>query len=183
MTDVEYPQVTMAMVMSVDGRTTDDKHSTAQWSSLEDQAHFAALKETNDAIIMGRQTYDAVRTMIQPDPEKPRIIMTRNPEAYTGQQVPGLQFSDQTPQRVLGNLAASGHKRVLLAGGAITNSLFLDARCVDTIVLTVEPLLFGRGEPLVNTLSDAISLRLQDVQKLGTQAVAIWYGVSYGEER
>lgn len=173
----------MAMVMSADGRTTDERHSTAQWSSPEDQVHFMALKEASDAIIMGRQTYDAVRDMIQPDPNKPRVVMTRTPEAYAEQEVPGLEFSSQTPRQVLGRLAASGRKHVLLAGGSITNGLFLDAGCVDTMVLTVEPLLFGHGEPLVNTLNTTVSLKLQDVQRLGTQAVAVWYGVSYPEEQ
>jgi riboflavin biosynthesis pyrimidine reductase len=177
---LERPHVTMAMVMSADGRTTYGARSAAVWSSPADQAHFARLKEKNDAIVMGRRTYEAVRSRIVPNPDKPRVVMTRTPKAYAHEETDGLTFTGQPPQQILGALAAADHKRVLLAGGSTANGLFLNAQCVDSIVMTVEPVLFGRGEPLVNALGNtAVSLRLQDVQRLGAQAVVLEYRVSY----
>lgn len=51
------------------------------------------------------------------------------------------------PGRVLELLAARGLRRVLIEGGGITVSRFLDAGLVDRLHVTVSPMIIGSGRP------------------------------------
>ncbi|WP_229755465.1 RibD family protein [Vreelandella lutescens] len=51
------------------------------------------------------------------------------------------------PADVVELLAARGLKRVLVEGGGITISQFIEAQCVDRLHLMVAPLLIGSGRP------------------------------------
>lgn len=51
------------------------------------------------------------------------------------------------PQAILDALAARGLRRVLVEGGAVTVSRFIDAGVVDRLHLLVSPMLIGSGRP------------------------------------
>ena len=64
------------------------------------------------------------------------------------------------PAVVLNALHDLGLKRVLVEGGGVTVSRFLQARVVDRLHVTVAPLIIGSGKPSftldpVNTLEEA----------------------------
>ena len=51
------------------------------------------------------------------------------------------------PQAVIETLSRLGHRRILVEGGGITVSQFIDAGCIDHLHLLVAPLLIGAGRP------------------------------------
>ncbi|MAO62565.1 MAG: deaminase [Halomonas sp.] len=51
------------------------------------------------------------------------------------------------PSAVVALLATRGLKRVLVEGGGVTISQFIEAQCVDRLHLMVAPLLIGSGRP------------------------------------
>ncbi|WP_353223663.1 RibD family protein [Salinisphaera hydrothermalis] len=64
------------------------------------------------------------------------------------------------PHRLLAALAARGLHRVLVEGGGVTISRFIDADCIDRLHTVVAPLLIGSGRPAlalaeIETLRDA----------------------------
>ena len=61
------------------------------------------------------------------------------------------------PEVVLGCLAERGLRRVLIEGGGVTVSRFLDAGCLDRLHLLIAPLIIGSGRP---------GLKLPPVQSL-----------------
>lgn len=71
-----------------------------------------------------------------------------------------------TPAILAKRLAKDGHKKVLVAGGSVLCSNFLAAGLVDELYLTLEPVLFGMGEPMLAERLLDISLRLQSVVRL-----------------
>ena len=56
------------------------------------------------------------------------------------------------------------------------HSLFFEAGLVDEVWLTVEPVLFGGGTPLLARRAD-LRLELQTTEKLGAQALLLKYRV------
>jgi riboflavin biosynthesis pyrimidine reductase len=106
-----------------------------------------------------------------------RIVMTRSPESYSAEAVPGmLEFTRATPSGLVEQLSARGFSRCALLGGSHIHSLFLAAGLVDEIWLTIEPLLFGAGTPLLSHPAD-IKLDLCSLEKLGASTLLAKYNV------
>ena len=93
-------KVIVAMVMSVDGKTTKwDETNIYTWTSPEDQKQFFSLIEENNAIAMGRKTYSAAKHLIKLSPLKLRIILTQKPELY--EDIPGQLEFRSNPKEIV----------------------------------------------------------------------------------
>ncbi len=161
-------KVTMVMLATVDGRTTKgDQSDIYVWTSREDQKYFFNLIKKNNLIIMGSETYNASKPVIKLEKGKLRIVLTRNPKKYITQTVEGqLEFSKESPEKLIKRLSTLGYKKALLVGGSIINGLFLKQNLVDELLLTIEPKIFGNGKNIVDAKFLNISLQLTSVKKL-----------------
>jgi dihydrofolate reductase len=170
----EDMKVTLMMIESLDGRTTEgDSPAVKSWASAEDQDRFLAIRAAHDRIVMGSTTYEAVRGTLRLDPNKPRVIITRNPAQYADEVQPGLVFTDESPAAVVEQARQDGCQSLLLVGGAQTNARFLDARLVDELLVTIEPLLFGSGLPLVQSLQQTLQLQLISCEQLNARGTLL----------
>jgi riboflavin biosynthesis pyrimidine reductase len=90
-----------------------------------------------------------------------------------------VEYSNLSPRELLDQLAREGVETVALAGGSSVYSQFLRDGLVTDVFLTIEPVLFGSGVPLASGF-DRIDLRLEEVTRLGSQAVLLHLtGVKY----
>ena len=97
--------------------------------------------------------------------EHPPADSPRGPEVLT-LPVPGLEGFE--PEAVLDALRARGLRRVLVEGGGITVSRFLQAGLLDRLHLTVAPVLMGSGRagitlPPIETPDQALRARCRHV--------------------
>lgn len=161
-------KVTMVMLSSVDGKTTKGKDKNIYtWTSLEDQKYFFNLIKKNNLIIMGRETYNSSKPVIKLEKGKLRIVLTRDPKKYFTQLVKGqLEFSNETPEKLIEHLSTLGYKKALLVGGSIINGLFLKHNLVDELYLTIEPRIFGKGKNIIEEQLLDKSLKLISIKKL-----------------
>jgi dihydrofolate reductase len=167
-------KVTLAMVTSLDGRSTNSAHDgPAEWASAEDQAAFREQIATHDCIVMGSGTYEASRSIIKPSADKPRVILTHHPQRFAGEQQPGLHFSADTPYVVIQKAKDSGLKSLLLVGGAETNARFFDLKLVDEILITIEPVLFGGGAAFTTALQNDVQLKLLSCKQLNARGTLL----------
>ena len=67
-----------------------------------------------------------------------------------------------------------------MAGGGIINTLFVKARLINEVVLTVAPQIFGQGVSLFSEPCD-VNLQLLEVQNLDSHFVVLRYAVRYPE--
>lgn len=164
--------ISSADAVSANGKISRGlNESSHTWTSAEDWAQFQKLRDSFDLIIMGRNTYDAV----QPKPEaaRLRIILTHHPEKYTAQAIPGqLEFTSEPPGNLVKLLEKRGYTRALLVGGKV-NTEFWEAGLVDEAFITIEPLLFGRGQALVEGLGREPALRLSSVRQLNERGTLL----------
>ena len=161
-------KVTMVMLTSVDGKTTKGNDTNIYtWSSIEDQKHFFSLIKKNNLIVMGRGTYEASKPVIKLEKGKLRIVLTRSPKKYFKQLVRNqLEFSNETPKKLIERMATLGYKKILLVGGATINGLFLKHNLVDELYLTIEPRIFGIGKNITEGQLLNKSLQLISIKKL-----------------
>ncbi|MDO8504149.1 MAG: dihydrofolate reductase family protein [bacterium] len=160
--------VVMVMAASLNGKITRGRDSNIySWTSKEDSELFFQLVEKHNLIVMGRKTYEAIRENIELKPGKLRIVLTKNPQKFASNTVPGsLEFSNETPRELLDRLERKGYTEMLLAGGGEVNALFLKSSLVDELHLTIEPVIFGTGKALISDEKLEVSLKLISVKKL-----------------
>ena len=161
-------KVTMVILASVDGKTTfGDNQNVYSWSSIEDQKHFFSLIKKNNLIVMGRATYESSQQVMKIEKGKLRMILTRSPKKYLNQTIKGqLEFSDESPKKLVKRLSLLGYKKMLLVGGGAINGLFLKENLVDELYLTIEPKLFGKGKNIIEGQLLNASLKFVSVKKI-----------------
>jgi dihydrofolate reductase len=160
-------KVTLAMVVSLDGKSTKGEIKNQSWASKEDQKYFQFLIASNNLIVMGRKTYETAKTAMRLEEVKLRVVLTQNPKKFKTDNVAGqLEFSKESPLALLKRLEKAGYKKMLLVSGSAINTLFFKARLIDEIWLTVEPKIFGSGNNMVDNIGLDVQLHLESVKKL-----------------
>ncbi|OGK44506.1 hypothetical protein A2957_00530 [Candidatus Roizmanbacteria bacterium RIFCSPLOWO2_01_FULL_38_11] len=167
-------KVIAIIVQSVNGRITKGSDPNVyKWTSQEDKLH---LKETigkASLIVMGSTTYEEAKRNITLLPQIQRIVLTSRPQDYAQEAVPGqLEFYSMAPQDVVKKYGEMGHKELLLLGGSKIYSEFLKQGLINEIWLTVEPVIFGQGKPLIDTDRN-VSMKLLSLEKLNDKGTLL----------
>ncbi|HSY53692.1 MAG TPA: dihydrofolate reductase family protein [Opitutaceae bacterium] len=160
--------VTLLTAQSLDGFITRHDEPGSGFASPEDQTHFHAALADFDCCVMGSVTYRGARDLIcaSPATKRLRVVLTRTPADRAAEARPdSLEFSSDPPKKILTGLSARGYARCVLLGGAQVHGLFLAAGLVDEAWLTIEPVLFGGGTPLLAARVD-VRLELLASEKL-----------------
>lgn len=102
-----------------------------------------------DVIVMGRGTYEAVRSMGDWLYTRPVLVLSAQ---LAQQAVPfelneKVRFSDKSPERAMAMLQSEGARRAYVDGGRIIQS-FLALGMISDMVITTVPILLGTGRPL-----------------------------------
>lgn len=131
-----------------------------------------------DLLVMGRNTYDKVRTFDKWPYPVPVVVLTARPAelapAPAGAAVEPLALS---PAGVAEHLDHAGVKHVYLDGG-VTIQRFLAAGLVDELTITVVPILLGDGIPLFGPLARDIRLNHQSTRAWSNGFVQSKYAVA-----
>ncbi len=168
-------KVVLIDVSSIDGKLTKwTGNNIYEWSSPEDFANFKKVISQNNLVVMGSGTFDKVKDNknagLKAEKERLRIILTKNPKKYSKFAVPGqMEFSDETPKQLITRLKKFGFKQMLLVSGGKVATSFFKQNLVDELLLTIEPRIFGIGEPLVQNTKFDIKLKLLSTKKLNAQ--------------
>ncbi|TVR45266.1 MAG: dihydrofolate reductase [Puniceicoccaceae bacterium] len=170
-------RLTLVAVQSLDGCLTRGSEPGTAFASAADQEWFRGELEASDAAIMGSATYLAARDRIRAGLRAGlrRVVLTRSPQRWQEQAVRDrLEFSDEPPEALVTRLRDLGHRRCALLGGGGINGLFLAADLVNTLKLTVEPLVFGGGVRL-STASSPAAWKLTAHRRLAGSTLLLCY--------
>lgn len=159
--------------MSADGYIARSEHDTVSWSSPEDKRMFAATSRRAGVIVMGRHTFES---MPEPLPDRLQIVMTHTPEAFQPSPTQ-VEFTKSSPDGILRDLATRGFEEVIIGGGGAVYAQFVNANLVDELWLTVEPLLFGSGVPLLSGTQADQRMRLVSVTQLSINTLQLKYAL------
>nr|AIA19044.1 Dihydrofolate reductase [uncultured bacterium] len=157
--------------ISLDGFIAEktDQISTS-WTSKEDKKFFSERTKQAGVIVMGSSTY---KTIGRPLPGRVNVVYSKSSQFEFKDENEGF-VTDLAPADLLKKLERDGHDEVAICGGAMIYSMFMKAGLIDTLYLTIEPVLFGEG---IKLFKDDISARLQLVNssKMGENAVLLEY--------
>lgn len=125
----------------------------------EEDHGYAAFFASMDALVVGRNTWDLVRTFgTWPYGDKPVVVLTRRPVVVPRELERTVRIDSGEPREIAQRLAARGLRELYVDGGRVVQG-FLAAGLVRRIVLTRVPVLLGRGIPLFGPLAGDVVLR------------------------
>ncbi|MCB2010589.1 MAG: dihydrofolate reductase family protein [Geminicoccaceae bacterium] len=136
-------------------------HNPSSWASPEEQHHFLASVDRADWSFMGRRTDEEA-----PREDRRRVIFSTSAS--------GLDWCSPTRLRVdprstgieaMIEAIGTRHpaRNCLVLGGTRVHDWFLARALIDRVVLTIEPVRFGSGMPIVSNIGgepDAVMRRL-----------------------
>lgn len=168
-------KVTLLMAITLDGKIAHDADHFPDWTEKADKKLFVDVTKEAGGMIMGKKTYD---TIGRPLPGRLNIVMTRQGTREQGNEEE-LWFTDLQPKELLEDLEKKGFEEVILAGGTTINTLFAKEGLIDEIIVTISPLLFGKGLGLF--AEDVVmDLELLSVEKIGEKTIKARYKVIGG---
>lgn len=173
-------KITLAMVLSVDGKSTKWDLPDQSWASEGDKIHLLKLISENNLILMGGKTYESAKRHIKPKEGKLRVVLTHNPEKFSKDFLKGqLEFVNQPIQKLVKNLENKGFAKMLLLSGEGLNKEFFEEGLIDELILTIEPKIFGSGHVMVSDSKLDLKLKLLSFEKLNEQStMLLHYAVS-----
>ncbi|HBF67426.1 MAG TPA: dihydrofolate reductase [Candidatus Magasanikbacteria bacterium] len=166
-------KIILIMATTVDGKIAENvDQPSLDWTSPVDTKFFVKKTKECGVMIMGNTTF---ATIGKPLPGRLSIVLTRDKVLET-KSLPGqLEYTTSSPKEIVRNLEARGYKQAALIGGATINTLFLKAKCIDEIYLTIEPKIFGEGIGLFRGVPVHVDVELAGIEKLGDNVLNVHY--------
>jgi dihydrofolate reductase len=165
-------KITLMMAMTADGKIAKNSAHFPNWTSKEDKKMFMEISKQHGVVMFGEKTFD---TFPSPLPNRLNVVFTLDTNKP---EIPGVKWVTGEPEPVLAELEKMGYATVLLGGGAYLNTLFLEKKLIDEIIITIEPKIFGAGIGLFNGDFD-INLKLLSMEKINDDAIVLKYKVLY----
>jgi dihydrofolate reductase len=161
--------------MSLDGYIAGPK-GEADWIIMDPAMDFGALIAQFDTILVGRRTFETMaragRTTM-PGIKTVVLSTTLRQEDYRDITVIG-----ENAERAVAALRTESTKDVWLFGGGELFRRLLQAGLVDSVEVTIEPILLGGGTPLLPEPANRKKLRLTTHRVYETGIVRLEYAVS-----
>lgn len=167
----------MITATSADGFIGQDNAApSTDWTSPEDKQFFRERTKKARVMIMGSTTF---KTIGRPLKDRLIVVMSTQPvpAEYAQFDVSQVRFTSQGPTEILQQLQADGYEEVAICGGSSVYTQFMKARLINTIYLTLEPILFGVGIPLFRETLNNQKIELKQMTKMGEQTVLLEYSV------
>ncbi|MBA2268268.1 MAG: dihydrofolate reductase [Nitrosopumilus sp.] len=158
------PKVSVFIAMSLDGfmARTDGSIDWLDKANLKvhegEDFGYNIFLESVDALILGRNTYEAILKFdLWPYKEKRVIVLTTSKIKIPFNLANTVTASKESPQDILKHLSDEGIKHVYIDGG-ITIQRFLSLGLIDELTITIIPLLIGEGKRLFGSIPTDITL-------------------------
>ncbi len=164
------PHIIAFAATSIDGRISLKKDSLPDWTSKEDWKFFQASLSRCDAIIVGRNTYTAARTRLQ---KRNTYVLTRSISRKLRRG--SVTFINPSAVDILDTVRH--HTTIAVLGGSSVYGMFFEAGIIDEVYVTIEPLVFGRGIPMVSGCETTIRMALCCIKKLNRAGTVLLHYV------
>jgi dihydrofolate reductase len=125
----------------------DNSVPSTAWTSKVDKKRFSELSKRAGVVIMGSVTYE---TIGKPLPGRLNIVYVLGGKKYDG-----VETTEKPPAELIASLEKRGFKEVAICGGSTIYTMFMKSGLVNTLYLTMEPVIFGSGVRLFKEPIDA----------------------------
>ncbi|HVT75126.1 MAG TPA: dihydrofolate reductase family protein [Candidatus Paceibacterota bacterium] len=161
-------KVSLIAAITADGFIEREGEKGAEWTSRSDKRFFKEITKRAGIIVMGSKTYASIGRAL---PDRHTIVLSRS------QRFEGVETTAESPVELVRRLEKEGAPELVVCGGSSVYTSFMKAGLVDTLYLTLEPVVFGKGIPLFAEAVD-LNLELREARPIGDGAVVLEYSVA-----
>ena len=164
-------KIIVYIASSLDGYIARE-NGDIDWLPKPSESGYNAFYKSVDTVIMGKTTYDQVLTFGEyPYKDKKSFVFTRTNQ----NKDENAEFVSDVEKFVKDGFPNAG-ENIWLVGGAQIISSFLKQGVVDEIIISVIPILLGKGIPLFKNIENETKLEFVKTEKYG-QLVDLHYKV------
>lgn len=150
---------------------------------IDDDMGYGEFMASIDILVMGRNTYDWVVTMIAtnedvdwPYGETPVMVLTHRALDVPPDLVDVVESTGLAPRELLAELRSRGFQHAYVDGGQTVQG-FLRAGLIDELIITQVPILIGQGIPLFGEIPDDVKLHHVDTTVFDNGCIQTHYRV------
>lgn len=172
---MKRPKISIYIAASIDGyiaRKDDSLDWLDRVGGFDDDYGFKKHVDNIDALIIGRKTYEVATTVPDPYPGKRVIVLSNSLNSVRSDME--LYCGDLTD--LLSSLHKDGIQHIWIDGGK-TISQFLALQIVDTITLSIIPIILGSGIPLFNPIDKEIACKAISSQTYPSGLIQLKYEI------
>lgn len=154
------------VAISVDGKISLKAKIPPDWTSPEDWDFLQKSLAKMDAVIVGRNTYQAAAQRL-----RKRNAFVLSTQIKKPQRRGSVTFIN--PQNANLRDILKTYKTVAVLGGGAVYRFMLENNLLDEIFVTIEPLVFGRGKDMIAGGTKTTKLNLVSIRKLNKQGTIL----------
>ena len=157
-------KIKLFIASSLDGYIATEDGSIDQLYTDSDYG-YTQFYNSVDTILMGRKTYDKIIELAAEYPHKDKKNYVFSQKQSAGKRKGkekdhNVEIIADIIDFVKIQLLQSQGKDIWLIGGADIISIFLNAGMLDEIILSIHPIVLGKGIPLFRNLQRQMNLKL-----------------------
>jgi len=169
------------IAVSLDGfiaRENGDLDWLPQPGGTDEDYGYHAFMARVDALVMGRATFEKLLSfgVDWPYGETPVVVLSRSHYTLPDDLPDTVSVLSGDMSDILSGLLQRGYEHIYLDGG-ITVQHFLRAGLVDRFIMTIIPVLIGKGKPLFGAIPEDVPLKLVDHQSWPSGLLQVTYDV------
>lgn len=171
-----HRKVVLYIAQSLDGyiaRENDD----ISWLSIVDRDNedygYNDFIETIDTVFMGRKTYEKVLTLGVEFPHKDKVCYVLSKNRFGVDE--NVQFFNGSIVDLITKIKTQQGKDIFLDGGSELVRLFRDNDLIDEYVISIIPVLLGKGKRLFRSTESENNLRLVKSETFDSGLVQLKY--------
>jgi dihydrofolate reductase len=165
-------KVSLLMAQTLDGRIAKDANHFPDWTESADKKFFRSRTKESGVMIFGRTTFETLPGVL---PGRLSVVLSRSAGEWEEREE-NLVFTSLEPKEILKKIESLGFQNPIVAGGTTINSLFARENLIDEVIVTLSPLVFGKGLGVFDETVE-MNLQLEKFEKIGETTLALWYSV------
>lgn len=166
---------TLFIATSLDGYIAGPDDDVS-WQFTDADYGFDEFYNTIDTLIMGRGTYSVLQRMGRwPYHDKRTMVVTRSAKLEI--TTPNTAYFNGSLTDLENLLKEQGVKRSWLVGGGELVASYLNEHLVEEVVVSVHPMLLGKGVPLFPTSIPSVKLELIAAESYDSGLVQLKYKI------
>ena len=169
-------KVLLYIAISINGIIARENNEE-DFISHENWKEFVRLAKEFGCMVWGSKTLEVVLSWPKEYKGELKGVRKIVISSKQGLDVPIGYTLVNSPKEALSLLEKEGFKAVLLAGGSNLNASFAKEGLIDEIIISIEPVIVGKGIPIFATENFDLKTLLINTKKLNDQLIQLHYKV------